>query len=62
MARASWASPERIIVAKALRSFEQLLKRVVSVPKAKVEARIAEKRAANVAQREAKPTDNPPKK
>ncbi len=55
------ASPERIIVAKALRSFERLLKRVVSVPKAKVEARIAQKKAANIARR-AESTDDPQKK
>jgi len=48
-------------VAKALRSFERLLKRVVSVPKAKVEERIAQKKAANIARR-AESTDDPQKK
>lgn len=44
---------QRINVARALRSFERLLKRVVSVPKAKVEERIARKKAANIARRAA---------
>jgi len=48
-------------VTKGIRAFEALLKRVVAVPKEKVEARIAQKRAARLAQR-AESTDNPPKK
>lgn len=37
---------------------DQLLRRVVSVPKEEVEKRMAQKRAARLA----RPTDNPPKK
>lgn len=48
-------------MAKALRSFEALLRRVVRVPKEKVDARIAQKHAATKAQRE-KSTDSPQRK
>lgn len=48
-------------MAKALRAFEALLRRVVSVPKEKVDERIAQKKAETI-ERRAKPTDDPPKK
>lgn len=46
-------------MAKGIQAFESLLKRVVAVPKEKVEARMAKKRANRIALRS---TDNPPKK
>jgi len=48
-------------MAKALRSFEALLRRVVRIPKEKVDARIAEKHATTKVQRE-KSTDIPQQK
>lgn len=48
-------------MAKALKAFEQLLRRIVKVPKEQVDAEIEKRRATNVERRE-KSTDNPPKK
>lgn len=48
-------------MAKAIKAFEQLLRKLVKVPKEQVDAEIEKRRAANVERRE-KPTDNPPKK
>jgi hypothetical protein len=53
----SWASPERIVMAdkpKGWNRFAALAKRIVAVPKEKVEARIAQKRRES--------TTRPPKK
>lgn len=48
-------------MAKALKAFEALLRRVISIPKEQVDKRIAEKREQTI-ERRAKSTDDPQKK
>lgn len=47
-------------MAKALKAFEKLLRRIVKVPKEQVDAEIEKRRGANVERRES--INNPPKK